>query len=83
MVARMLKKIVYFGIPVVMWVAGGACAPEQQAVAAKPAVYRCSRVGCSKIAEAPAASSAPACSCGSQMVLDHAEEDPRRLQWGK
>ena len=86
MVKRVLRRLVYFGIPVFMWVAGAACQnvatqPEhtQQAVAA----YRCSRVGCDKRGQMPSAGATPVCSCGSTMVVDYTDEDRPRLRTGK
>jgi hypothetical protein len=83
---RVLRRIVYFGIPLVMWLAGSACktvAEQHQEAPQHMAAYRCSRVGCDKRGEKPSGGTAPACSCGSTMVLDYTDEDKPRLRTGK
>lgn len=62
-----LRRLVYFGIPLTMWILGSACA-EPQPVPVPMATYRCARVGCDKIQNAPANATAPACPCGSATV---------------
>ena len=85
MLKRILRRIVYFGIPVFMWLAGAACTdvhvrPEN----AQPvAAYRCSRVGCDKRGQMPSGGGAPVCSCGATMVVDYTDEDRPRLRTGK
>jgi hypothetical protein len=84
MLKRILRRVVYFGIPVFMWLAGAACQDAQvrqdapQAVAA----YRCSRVGCDKRGQMPSSGAAPLCACGANMVLDYTDEDRPRLRSG-
>jgi hypothetical protein len=80
MAMRILRRVVYFGIPVMMWVAGAACVAEQQQAQVRMVSYRCSRVGCDKTAQGPAGGVAPQCSCGSPMVLDSNEEPRARLK---
>jgi len=85
MLKRILRRVVYFGIPVFMWLAGAACTdvhvrPEN----AQPvAAYRCSRVGCDKRGQMPSGGAAPVCSCGAGMVVDYTDEDKPRLRTGK
>ena len=82
MVMRILRRIVYFGIPVCMWIAGAACVAEQQhAQQVQQVTFRCSRVGCDKTAVGNAGSPAPTCACGSSMVADSAEDgSPRSMK---
>lgn len=78
MFKRVLKRVVYFGIPVFMWLAGAACVAEKHQEAYVPtAAYRCARVGCGKTVQAAAAPAA--CTCGAAMVSD----DARRVSWAR
>jgi hypothetical protein len=85
MVKRILRRVVYFGIPVFMWLAGAACQDVQQRPEnAQPvAAYRCSRVGCDKRGQMPSGGAAPVCSCGANMVVDYTDEDRPRLRTGR
>jgi hypothetical protein len=84
MLKRFLRRVVYFGIPVFMWVAGAACEnPPQQQNVVHTAAYRCSRVGCDKRGQMPSGGGAPTCSCGAAMVVDYTDDDRPRLRTGK
>jgi hypothetical protein len=85
MVKRVLRRVVYFGIPVFMWLAGAACKDvETRPEASAPvAAYRCSRVGCDKRGQMPSGGAAPTCPCGSNMVVDYTNDDMPRLRTGR
>src|SRR4051794_14429477 len=71
MLKRVLRRVVYFGIPVAMWIAGAACTDVQERPEAPQMTsYRCSRVGCDKRADAAVGAAAPVCACGATMVSD-------------
>jgi len=71
MMRRVLRRVMYFGIPVAMWFAGAACTDVQQRQeTVQMTSYRCSRVGCDKRADAAVGAAAPVCSCGATMVSD-------------
>ena len=84
MLKRVLRRVVYFGIPVFMWLAGAACNNMQQQPESVQhvAAYRCSRVGCDKRGQMPSGGATPLCSCGSTMVVDYTDEDRPRLRTG-
>lgn len=85
MFKRVLRRVVYFGIPLAMWLAGAACkdGPEVRNEAQHMTAYRCSRVGCDKRGERPGGGATPTCSCGANMVLDYTDEDRPRLRMSK
>jgi hypothetical protein len=85
MLKRVLRRIVYFGIPVAMWIAGAACedGAQQHQNVVHTAAYRCSRVGCDKRGQMAMGGVAPVCSCGANMVVDYTDDDRPRLRTGK
>jgi hypothetical protein len=70
MFKAVLRRVVYFGIPLAMWVIGSACVDPPPQPVVHNASYRCSRVGCDQITVAPANAGAPACACGAPTVVD-------------
>ena len=84
MFKRVLRRVVYFGIPVFMWIAGAACEnPPKQPDTVPVAAYRCSRVGCDKRGQMPSAGATPVCTCGATMVVDYTGDDRPRLRTGQ
>jgi hypothetical protein len=82
MLKRFLRRVVYFGIPVFMWVAGSACedGAQQHQNVVHTAAYRCSRVGCDKRGQVATGAGTPVCSCGAPMVVDYTDDDRPRLR---
>ncbi len=85
MLKRVLRRIVYFGIPVFMWVCGAACedGPQKQQAVVHTAAYRCSRVGCDQRGQMAQGGGSHVCSCGAPMVVDYTDDDRPRLRTGK
>lgn len=84
MLKRALRRVVYFGIPIAMWIIGAACTePPKQQDFAPTALYRCSRVGCDRSTQAADRGAAPTCSCGATMVLDSGSSMSGSLKSGE